>query len=458
MTSIWWVRDDLRLHDNAALAHAAQAGPVIAVHIDERVEGARPLGGASRWWLHHSLTALAADLREHGIPVVLASGDPHEQLLRIAQETGADTVAWQRRYHLPFREADARIKADLHDRGVDARSVPGFLLHEPWTVRTGADQPYKVYSPFARACADAPPPQSPQDVPDRLDGPAPTTRVAGHEVRTWLRDGDFAERLDARGWLPTHPDWAGGLRAMWTPGEAGARARLDDLADVLATYDEDRDRPDRDGTSRLSPHLRFGEVSPREARHASRRSRAGSAETFRAELLWREFAWHRLFHLPDLATANVRAQFDGFDWREDAEELRAWQRGRTGIDLVDAGMRELWETGTMHNRVRMVVASFLTKNLRLHWRRGEEWFWDTLVDADEASNPFNWQWVAGTGDDAAPYFRVFNPERQQERFDPHGAYVRRWVPEAGTDDALAPIVDLKASRQEALDAYSAVKG
>ncbi|MDN5821706.1 MAG: DNA photolyase family protein, partial [Brachybacterium sp.] len=292
-----------------------------------------------------------------------------------------------------------------------------------------------------------------------LTGPAEAVRAGGHEMHAWRSGAHVEQILDHRAWLPTAPDWAGGLRQTWTPGEAGARRKLDALEDVLDDYAEDRERPAVAGTSSLSPHLRFGEISPHEVWQRSLELGRGTGhDTFRAELLWREFAWHRLFQLPDLAHRNVRAQFDAFAWREDTEELHAWQHGRTGIDLVDAGMRQLWRTGWMHNRVRLVVGSFLTKNLRLHWRCGEQWFWDTLVDADEASNPFNWQWVAGTGDDAAPYFRVFNPERQQERFDPEGRYVRQWVPEIGTSDRDAPIVDLSASRRDALAAYEDVRG
>ena len=459
MTSIWWIRDDLRLHDNPALLAAAADGEVLAVHIDEEISGVRPLGGAARWWLHQSLSALAGSLREHGVPLVLLRGDPEQQIPALVEEVHASAVLWNRRYHEPKRAADARLKASLRTQDVRVESFNGYLLHEPWTIATQNGGPYKVYSPFARACRESTPPREPHGLPDHLVGPQEQVRAGGHEVRRWLREEAFEQELSRRGWLPTAPDWAGGLRENWTPGEAGGRERLAQIEDLLTDYAEDRERPGTAGTTSLSPHLRFGEVSPHEVWHQSRRAGRGTGpETFRSELLWREFAWHRLFHLPDLATQNVRPQFDDFDWREDDAALRAWQQGRTGIDLVDAGMRELWAIGWMHNRVRLVVASFLTKNLRLHWRLGEEWFWDTLVDADDASNPFNWQWVAGTGDDAAPYFRVFNPERQQERFDPQGDYVRRWVPEVEDESAerVAPIVDLKASRQDALAAYAAL--
>ncbi|WP_422116079.1 cryptochrome/photolyase family protein [Brachybacterium sp. UNK5269] len=459
MTGIWWIRDDLRLHDNAALAAAAEDGEVIAVHIDEQLAGVRGLGAATRWWLHHSLQRLAERLREHGVPLVLLSGDPEQLIGQLVEETGASTVVWSRRYHEPRRAVDARLKSALRERGVRAESVGGYLLHEPWTITTQSGRPFQVYSAFARACRQAPPPRPPAGPPARLAGPGADLRAGGRELSAWLEERTVLDALAGRGWLPTAPDWAAGLRETWSPGEDGARRRLDALEEVLADYAQRRDRPAAAGTSRLSPHLRFGEVSPHQVWQRSRELGAGEGpEAFRAELLWREFAWHRLFHLPDLATRNVRPRFDRFAWRDDPADLRAWQQGRTGIDLVDAGMRELWETGWMHNRVRLVVGSFLTKNLRLIWRHGEEWFWDTLVDADEASNPFNWQWVAGTGDDAAPYFRIFNPERQQERFDPEGSYVRRWVPELGSEQRDPPIVDLRASRREALAAYEAVTG
>lgn len=459
MTALWWVRDDLRLHDNPALAAAAEDGDLIAVHVDERIEGVRELGGATLWWLHHSLARLGAALRARGVPLVLVSGDPEELIRQLVRDSGADSVLWNRRYHAPRRAVDARLKSALREQGLRAESFDGYLLHEPWTITTQSGDPYKVYSAFARACGEAGPPRAAAGLPPRLGGPPDAVRAGGHEMRTWLREEHLERVLDRRGWLPTSPDWAGGLREAWSPGEQGARQRLEDLDGVLGAYAEDRERPATEGTTRLSPHLRFGEVSPHEVWHRSvEYGRGTGPESFRRELLWREFAWHRLFHLPDLATRNVRRQFDRFDWREDSKELRAWQRGRTGIDLVDAGMRQLWETGWMHNRVRLVTGSFLTKNLRQHWRRGEEWFWDTLVDADEASNPFNWQWVAGSGDDAAPYFRVFNPARQQERFDPDGDYVRRWVPEIGTERRDDPIVDLRASRRDALAAYEEVRG
>lgn len=455
MTVLWWVREDLRLADNPALTAAAAQGGVVAVHVDERVRGARPLGGAARWWLHHSLTALAADLRSHGVPLVLATGDPREVVPRLAHELDADAVVWNRRYHQPSRDADAEIKTALAAQGREPRSFAAHVLHEPWTVRPADGDSYTVYSAFARAVDELPPPRLPLPVPDALSGPAHgDARAAGAPLASWCDGGAVARALVRREYLPTAPDWSGGLAARWTPGERGGQRRLDDLASVLERYAADRDRPDRDATTHLSPHLRCGEVSPFQLWHRSLSvGNPESGRTLRRELLWRDFAWHRRYHLPELATRSIHPAFDRFAWSEDPEALRAWQRGRTGIPLVDAGMRELWETGYMHNRVRMVVASFLVKNLRQDWRRGEQWFWDCLVDGDEAANPFNWQWSAGSGDDAAPYVRIFNPERQRERFDPDDAYVRRWAPETLGPDAPPPIVDLARSRREALAAF-----
>jgi deoxyribodipyrimidine photo-lyase len=457
---LWWVRDDLRLADNPALLAAARAGCVVALHIDEDVPGARKPGAASRWWMHGSLTALAAALRQHDVPLVLASGDPLAVVPDVVRRLGAARVVWNRRYHRPFRAVDAQLKDALRRDGVDVESFAALLLHEPGTVTKDDGTGYRVYGAFARACRSREAPRPPLPPPDDLRGPERSSgTVGGLGVSTWLDDEVFSAQLRARGWEPTGPDWAGGLRATWVPGEAGARARLDELDDVLDGYADGRDRPDRGATSLLSPRLRFGELSPHQVWHrslecASEAQATAAAETFRSELLWREFAWHRRAVLPQMETENIRPQFDAFEWDDDPVALRAWQQGRTGVPLVDAGMRELWETGFMHNRVRMVTASFLVKNLHQDWRVGEQWFWDTLVDADEGANPFNWQWVAGSGDDAAPYFRIFNPYRQAERFDPQGAYVDRWVPRE--QQQREPIVDVAQSRRAALAEYRRV--
>ena len=433
MTSLMWFRDDLRLHDNQALSRAAEAAslgdaPLVAVVLDEPAyPGTRPLGGASTWWRERSLYALAHALADHGVELIRAAGDAREEIPRLAAELGATTVTWTRRYHGPLREVDASVKETLTSQGITATSSPGFTLVEPWEVTNGQGQPYKVFTPFSKAAA---------------------SQVAGDEPEGVPEMGASASNASA--WpQPAEPAWAASLAEHWTPGEAGARERLAQLD--LANYAEERDIPALNATSLLSPHLRFGEVSPREVWFAA--AEEPEAAKFHSELLWRDFAWHRLYHLPNLATENVREKFDRFDWSWDDPRLKDWQAGTTGIPLVDAGMRELWATGYMHNRVRMVVGSFLTKNLGIHWRLGEEWFWDTLVDADAASNPFNWQWVAGCGDDAAPFFRIFNPETQAKRFDPDGEYVRRWAPAL----SAPPIVDLKESRQAALDAYAEIK-
>jgi possible deoxyribodipyrimidine photo-lyase len=439
-----WFRDDLRLSDNQALTRAAQAATddkdgskpeLVAIVLDEPAyPGTRPLGGASNWWRERSLYALAQDLATCGVKLLRATGDARAVIPRTAREIGADTVTWTRRYHGPLREVDATVKAALADSGINATSYPGFTLVEPWEVTNGQGKPYKVFTPFGAAVRSQLADDEPLPVPELL-----SRREMGASASSSWPDPSAAE-----------PKWAASLAQYWTPGEAGARERLAQLD--LTHYARERDIPAHNATSLLSPHLRFGEVSPREVWLAA--AEEPDTEKFHSELLWRDFAWHRLYHLPDLATRNVRQQFDRFDWSWDDPRLRDWQDGTTGIPLVDAGMRELWKTGYMHNRVRMVVGSFLTKNLGIHWRLGEEWFWDTLVDADAASNPLNWQWVAGCGDDAAPFFRIFNPETQAQRFDPEGAYIRCWAPTLSTP----PIVDLRQSRQAALDAYAEIKG
>ncbi len=436
--SIVWFRDDLRLADHPALTAAIErGGPVVLLYLlDEVSPGIRPLGGATRWWLHHSLAAHSAAVEQLGGRLVLRRGAAEAELPKLVAETGAAAVFWNRRYGAS-RDVDARLKASLRADGVEVASFAANLLVEPWEVTTGAGAPYRVFTPFWRAVRER---------PMREPLPAPVALPAGPAAES--------DDLDAWELLPTRPDWAGGLRATWNPGEAAAQQRLEEFAaDGLPGYDR-RDEP-AIATSRLSPHLRFGEVSPAqvwERLHGALSVTARSnAPKFLSELGWREFHWHTLYAEPDLSTKNHRPAFDEFPWSWDrGPQVEAWQRGRTGIPLVDAGMRELWQTGTMHNRVRMVVASFLVKNLLRHWRIGEEWFWDTLVDADEASNPGNWQWVAGSGADAAPYFRIFNPVLQAAKFDPTGEYIRRWVPD---DELLAPIVDLAQSRREALEAF-----
>ncbi|MEA1261808.1 deoxyribodipyrimidine photo-lyase [Microbacterium sp. STF-2] len=438
--SIVWFRDDLRLADNPALRAAIERGEaVIALYVlDEESPGIRALGGAARWWLHHSLASLDERLRERGGALVFRRG-PAERIVReMVTEVGAGAVYWNRRYGGAERAIDSALKASLRAEGLEVASFAGSLLHEPWTVTTGSGTHYSVFTPFWRACLALPAPRAPLPEPRTVEGPQRTPAT---------------EALEDWSLLPTAPDWADGLRETWEPGEPAARRRLRHFLDEdLGHYDRARDEPASGATSRLSPHLRWGEISPFTVWHEA--VGVDGAGGFLSELGWREFAWHTLYHSPDLASENLRPEFDAFPWPPlDPTHLDAWQHGETGVPLVDAGMRELWHTGYMHNRVRMVVASFLVKNLLIDWRRGEEWFWDTLVDADEASNPFNWQWVAGSGADAAPYFRVFNPELQAKKFDPQNLYISRWAADAPAE----PIVDLGDTRKAALAAYDVVK-
>ena len=442
--SIVWLRDDLRLADNPALTAAAERGePVVLLYLlDEVSPGIRPIGAASRWWLHGSLKALGAEVAALGGTLVLRRGAAETVLHELVKQTDAGAVFWNRRYSAS-RDIDARLKQRLRDDGLVAHSFHANLLFEPWSVTTGEGTPFRVFTPFWRAARELP-------VRDALPVPSLTFAEAA------------SENLDDWNLLPTSPDWAEGLREAWTPGERGAHDALDTFVDEHLEHYHRRDEPSVAATSRLSPHLRFGEISPFqiwERAQGSISAAAGkNAAKFLSEIGWREFNWNILFHSPDLAEKNYRPAFDSFPWGDpDPGELAAWQQGRTGIPLVDAGMRELWLTGYMHNRVRMVAASFLIKNLLVDWRVGEQWFWDTLVDADEANNPGNWQWVAGSGADAAPYFRVFNPLLQASKFDAAGEYVGRWVPELGTPDYPEPIVDLLATRNRALDAYDRVK-
>jgi deoxyribodipyrimidine photo-lyase len=461
--SIVWLRRDLRLADHAALAAAcARGGPVVVVYIHAPDEEApwEP-GAATRWWLHHSLAALDGALRRRGSRLLIRRGPSLAALEALIAEIGAGAVYWHRVYEPALRERDTAIKAVLRARGLVAESFPGELLAEPWTVATGAGEPYRVFSPYWRKMWPT------VEVIEPLAAPA---RIESPEVSS--------VPLAELGLLPTIP-WDSGFAPVWQPGEAGAHAALARYQQHAAgNYSEDRNRPDLPGTSRLSPHLHFGEITPRQIVHALLAGQGPQArvrhEHFLRELGWRDFGYHLLYHYPHTTTDPLNAGFAAFPWAEPrAELLEAWQRGRTGIPIVDAGMRELWETGWMHNRVRMIVASFLTKNLRYHWLHGARWFWDTLVDADLANNTQGWQWSAGSGADAAPYFRIFAPVAQGERFDPAGDYVRRCVPElaklppnrihqpwslGGVRGYPAPIVDLKASREAALAAYAQMRG
>ena len=445
-STVVWFRDDLRIADHPALAAAAEQVPVICLFVlDEVSSGVRPLGGAAKWWLHHSLTELAAALEQLGVPLVLRRGAAQDVVPQVVAESRATQVVWNRRYGGAERDIDARLKASLRATGMAAHSYRGGLLHEPWAIATESGTPYRVYSAFWRQLLRLPSPVAPAAAP----------QVLVRSDRT-----PASEALEAWGLLPEGPDWAGGLRARWTPGEAHAHARLAAfLAGPAEFYDAARDQLGVQGTSELSPHLRWGEISPRQVWHAAVDS-GKSVGSFLSEIGWREFAWHTLYHHPDLHLESLDGRFDPHAWalrpeREHAALLTAWQRGETGFTVVDAGMRELWHSGTMHNRARMITASLLTKNLGIDWREGEAWFWDTLVDADQASNPFNWQWVAGCGLDAAPYFRIFNPELQAKKFDANGEYQRTWATDALI---IPPVVDLRASRIDALARFDRVKG
>ncbi|WP_438354300.1 cryptochrome/photolyase family protein [Microbacterium sp. CJ88] len=442
--SLVWFRDDLRLADNPALRAALERDePVIGLYVlDEESRGIRTHGGAARWWLHHSLASLAERLRERGGVLVLRRGPAERVVTEFVTDASIGAVFWNRRYGGPERAVDAALKSSLREDGVEVASFAGSLLFEPWTVTTGAGTPFSVFTPYWRACLHLPTPRRP--LPEPREVPGPGTPPASDDLDDWAL-------------LPTTPDWAGGLRDTWEPGEPAARARLRAfLRDDLDTYDAARDEPSAGATSLLSPRLRWGEVSPYTVWHET--VDAGAGGRFLTEVGWREFAWHTLYRFPELATKNLRTEFDAFPWpRLKPTALEAWQRGETGFALVDAGMKELWRTGYMHNRVRMVAASFVIKNLMIDWRRGEEWFWDTLVDADAASNPFNWQWVAGSGADAAPYFRVFNPELQAKKFDPQNRYIAEWAPEHVSGMPPQPIVDLGETRKAALEAYEHVK-
>jgi deoxyribodipyrimidine photo-lyase len=415
-----WFRLDLRLEDNPALTAAAERGTVVPVFIwAPEEEGDWPPGAASRWWLHQSLRSLESELREQGSRLILRRDPTSAALADLAHATGATAVYWNRRYEPAVIARDTAVKAGLRSSGVEAESFNGSLLFEPWDVRNKQGRPFQVYTPFWRAYNALPPPSRPTPAPPRLAAP-----------NAWPESLPLSELA-----LEPKIDWAAGMRTAWNPGSKGAANSLERfLGDAVTRYLEDRNRPDLAGSSSLSPHLHFGEISPRAVWHAVQDRVAADpsdpgAETYRKELVWREFAYHLLYHYPHTPESPLRADFAAFPWGEDPAALRAWQRGRTGYPLVDAGMRQLWTTGWMHNRVRMVVASFLVKHLLLSWQQGARWFWDTLLDADLASNTLGWQWTAGCGADAAPYFRIFNPVSQGEKFDPAGEYVRRWVPE-----------------------------
>lgn len=468
---ILWFRQDLRLADNPALNKAVQTGrPVVPVYVLDQVSRARAMGAASLWWLDKSLRALDASLHERGSRLVLRHGDSEAELRRLIDETGADTVFLNRLFEPDAFARDADIAHALQADGIDCKGYNAALMSRPGSVLNGSGQPYKVFTPFLKALlatAEQPPHTgAPSTLATPIDPPS-------DDINEWPLH-------------PSDPDWSGGFD--WSPGEAGAARALSAFVESgLKTYSTGRDRPAEPATSRLSPHLHFGEISPWRAVEAARnaagqgRVPAAEAEKFVAEIGWREFSAHLLHAFPQMTDTAFRPEYDAMPWRDDPVALQAWERGQTGYPVVDAGMRELWATGFMHNRVRMIVASFLIKHLLIDWREGEAWFWNTLVDADLASNVQNWQWVAGSGADASPYFRIFNPVIQGQKFDADGRYVRKWVPElrrlpdrwlhapwtaphevlaqAGIRpgrDYPAPVVDHAAARQRALDALEQV--
>jgi deoxyribodipyrimidine photo-lyase len=477
MNAILWFRLDLRLADNPALQAAAKhGGAVIPVFIwapDE--ESPWEPGGASRWWLHHSLLSLQTSLKEAGARLIIRRGETLPTLRKLAKETNANAVFWNRRYEPAVIARDKTIKETLRAEGIHAESFNAALLNEPWTIANQSGKPFQVFTPFWKHCLAKT--ESPKPLPAPKELPAPPQWPA----TLALKELQLEPKLN----------WASGFPKVWHPGEPGAVAQLNSfLKNGISNYPTDRDRPDHAGTSRLSPHLHFGEISPRQIWHsieeAAAKSGHGAAAVregrYLAEIGWREFSHHLLFHFPKTPLHPLRPDFDKFPWHSDKKSLQAWQRGNTGYPIVDAGMRELWATGWMHNRVRMIVASFLVKDLLIPWTDGARWFWDTLVDADLAQNTLGWQWSAGCGADAAPYFRIFNPITQGEKFDPRGDYVRRWCPELtnvpdnwlhqpwrAPSDILAkarvilgkdypePLVNHTIAREVALEAFARIK-
>ncbi|MGV3651489.1 MAG: cryptochrome/photolyase family protein [Devosia sp.] len=464
-----WFRTDLRLADNPALAAALRTdGAVTALFIHETDPALRPIGAAARWWQHHALERLGRDLAEIGIPLRVEIGHARAVIQAVVKDAGITHAFWNRRYAPAECEHDAAIKQALKRSGVEVQSFNSHLLVEPFDIATGAGTPYGVFTPFWKSLRQ-------RDIPSPDRRPASQRKPISAPKAGF--DSDYVE-----------PAWAAKFHGHWRVGEAAAIDVLDRFLDErLKDYPEGRDIPGKDFTSQLSPYLRHGEIGPRQVWHRTlafaeaHPAFAAPAEKFLSEVGWREFSYHLLHHRPDIASKPMQEKYARLAWRDAPAALEDWRRGRTGIPIIDAGMRQLWETGWMHNRVRMLVASLLAKNLLIDWREGESWFWDTLVDADIANNPASWQWVAGSGADAAPYFRIFNPVTQAERHDPAGDYVRKWVPELASlpdqwihkpadapPDVVrkagvtigktypAPIVDLGSSRQRALDALKAL--
>lgn len=468
-TAIFWFRQDLRLQANPALSLAcADHQHLIPLYIDDP-KTTLPMGGAQKWWLHHSLTSLSTDLKKVHLDLNIIQGSPLILLKKIIKEHQVDAVYWNRCYEPMYSARDQQIKAELKAMNIKVISCNGSLLHEPWEVLNQSGAYFKVFTPYWRQCL-------------RQMKVGPLSKIS-HWPKKKAITSLSLNKLEL---LPTKPNWAKGFDSLWQPGEQGAHVKLEEfISHHINEYKELRNIPEQPGTSRLSPHLHFGEISPHQIWHAVQqvmhnpKCDLNSAQNFLSELGWREFSYQLLYHYPELMHTNFKRQFDQFHWEKDNTSLSLWQKGLTGYPIVDAGMRELWHTGYMHNRVRMVVASFLTKHLLIDWREGAAWFWDTLLDADLANNSASWQWVAGSGADASPYYRIFNPILQGEKFDPHGEYTKKWVPELssvpsewlhkpwqapkgilpiklGTDYPL-PIVDHNVARELALSRYKEIK-
>lgn len=413
--AIIWFRQDLRLRDNPALIQAADF-PIIPLFIWDENDPHHP-GSASQWWLKKSLISLQQSLNRYGLKLIFRQGNPLKILEEIITSHNVGTLYWSRCYEPHAIDRDKKVK-EFFRAHIDCQSFNSSLLIEPWTLKTQSGKPYQVFTPYLKALKDI-----------NLPHPLPISKnLRGYERSV------FSERLESWNVHPAHPDWSEGLEKEWTPGEEGAQTRLSFFLDhLLQAYQEGRDQASLEATSKLSPHLHWGEIGPRQIWHSILSSKLGglsnNAWIFLSEIAWREFSYYLLYHFPTLPHKPLRKEFSHFPWVKDERALHKWQKGMTGYPLVDAGMRQLWYTGWMHNRVRMITASFLIKDLLISWQEGAEWFWDTLVDADLANNSASWQWIAGCGADAAPYFRIFNPILQGQKFDPYGEYVRQWIPE-----------------------------
>lgn len=420
-----WFRQDLRLSDNPAFFEACAAyDKVIPIYIFDDKNSV--LGGAQAWWLHHSLTALCKAVAQHGLKLILRKGNPLEILSELINTAAIKAVYWNRCYEPKVIERDKKIKASLQGSQIEVFSFNGSLLNEPWTIRNKQGEFFKVFTPYWKTCRQG-----------LIAKPAVSISPNRESIDL------YSDTLQEWKLLP-ELDWAAQFPDFWTPGEEGAHQRLSQfIKHRLHGYKMNRDYPEKSATSLLSPHLHFGEISPWTVVRAIEYAKLdphcdlSGAEHFLSEMGWREFSYYLLYHVPTLPYKNFKREFDAFPWHNDESLLKRWQKGMTGYPIVDAGMRELWSTGYMHNRVRMIVASFLTKGLFIDWRLGADWFLDTLVDADLANNSASWQWVAGCGADAAPYFRIFNPVLQSQKFDPNGAYIRRFVPELACLDKQA---------------------